>query len=278
MIRLVLLRVLPLFLFSSMAFANEAAPLPNGITIDQSAELDKQTAQTVRNYRFPLGAVVKINRDVRIDKEQQLSGQLTRTTWEMPKSFDPNELLQRLRDQVISQKGEILFECEGRDCGTSNIWANDLFNNADLYGRDDYQRYFAAELDDQYLAAYAVRRGNRRVYLHLDQITEAEQAVPWLESLVDRGWVKLPDTEEPTLKLLADHLQKNSSPIRLVGHQQGIDQGIAEQESKRLAERVATYLVDRAGVRVDQFEAHGLGALAPSVLGADQSALVVIAK
>ncbi|MGB1173626.1 MAG: DUF4892 domain-containing protein [Marinobacterium sp.] len=278
MIRLVLLRVLPLFLFSSMAFANEAAPLPNGITIDQSAELDKQTAQTVRNYRFPLGAVVKINRDVRIDKEQQLSGQLTRTTWEMPKSFDPNELLQRLRDQVISQKGEILFECEGRDCGTSNIWANDLFNNADLYGRDDYQRYFAAELDDQYLAAYAVRRGNRRVYLHLDQITEAEQAVPWLELLVDRGWVKLPDTEEPTLKLLADHLQKNSSPIRIVGHQQGIDQGIAEQESKRLAERVATYLVDRAGVRPVQFEVHGLGALAPSVLGADQSALVVITK
>ena len=278
MIRLVLLRVLPLFLFSSMAFANEAAPLPNGITIDQSAELDKQTAQTVRNYRFPLGAVVKINRDVRIDKEQQLSGQLTRTTWEMPKSFDPNELLERLRDQVISQRGEILFECEGRDCGTSNIWANDLFNNADLYGRDDYQRYFAAELDDQYLAAYAVRRGNRRVYLHLDQITEAEQAVPWLELLVDRGWVKLPDTEEPTLKLLADHLQKNRSPIRLVGHQQGIDQGIAEQESKRLAERVATYLVDRAGVRADQFEVHGLGALAPSVLGADQSALVVIAK
>ena len=278
MIRLVLLRVLPLFLFSSMAFANEAAPLPNGITIDKSAELDKQTAQTVRNYRFPLGAVVKINRDVRIDKEQELSGQLTRTTWEMPKSFDPNELLERLRDQVISQKGEILFECEGRDCGTSNIWANDLFNNADLYGRDDYQRYFAAELDDQYLAAYAVRRGNRRVYLHLDQITEAEQAVPWLELLVDRGWVKLPDTEEPTLKLLADHLQKNSSPIRIVGHQQGIDQGIAEQESKRLAERVASYLVDRAGVRVDQFEVHGLGALAPSVLGADQSALVVIAK
>ena len=278
MIRLVLLRVLPLFLFSSMAFANEAAPLPKGIIIDQSAELDKQTAQTVRNYRFPLGAVVKINRDVRIDKEQQLSGQLTRTTWEMPKSFDPNELLQRLRDQVISQKGEILFECEGRDCGTSNIWANDLFNNADLYGRDDYQRYFAAELDDQYLAAYAVRRGNRRVYLHLDQITEAEQAVPWLELLVDRGWVKLPDTDEPTLKLLADHLQKNSSPIRIVGHQQGIDQGIAEQESKRLAERVATYLVDRAGVRADQFEVHGLGALAPSVLGADQSALVVIAK
>ena len=196
----------------------------------------------------------------------------------MPKSFDPNELLQRLRDQVISQTGEILFECEGRDCGTSNIWANDLFNNADLYGRDDYQRYFAAELDDQYLAAYAVRRCNRRVYLHLDQITEAEQAVPWLESLVDRGWVKLPDTEEPTLKLLADHLQKNSSPIRLVGHQQGIDQGIAEQESKRLAERVATYLVDRAGVRPVQFEVHGLGALAPSVLGADQSALVVIAK
>ena len=277
MIRLVLHRLLPLFLFSSMAFANGAAPLPNGISIDPSAELDKQTTQTVRDYRFPLGAVVKINRDVRIDKEQQLSGQLTRTTWEMPKSFDPHELLQVLRDQVITQKGEILFECDGRDCGTSNIWANDLFNNADLYGRDDYQRYFAAKLDDQYLAAYAVRRGNRRVYLHLDQITEAEQAVPWLVLLEDRGWVKLPNIEEPTLKLLADHLQQNLSPIRLVGHQQGSDQGIAEQESMRLVEQVKAYL-DRAGVATGQLEVHGIGALAPSVLGADQSAVVVIAK
>lgn len=278
MIKLVLQRLFPLVLFSSMAYANEVAPLPNGITIDQSAELDKQTTQTVRDYRFPLGAVVKINRDVRIDKEQQLSGQLTRTTWEMPKSFDPSELLQELRDQVVTQKGEILFECDGRDCGTSNIWANDLFNNADLYGRDDYQRYFAAKLDDQYLAAYAVRRGNRRVYLHLDQITEAEQAVPWLVLLVERGWVKLPNIEEPTLKLLADHLQQGSSTVRLVGHQQGSDQGIAAQESKRLVERVANYLVDRAGVKTDQLEVHGVGALAPSVLGADQSAIVVITK
>jgi phenylpyruvate tautomerase PptA (4-oxalocrotonate tautomerase family) len=261
-----------------MVSANEAAPLPNGITIDQSAELDQQITQTVRDYRFALGAVVKINRDVRIDKEQQLSGELTRTTWEMPKSFDPDELLIEFRDQVVRQKGEILFECAGRDCGPSNIWANDLFNNADLLGRDDYQRYFAAKLDDQYLAAYAVRRGNRRVYLHLDQITEAEQSVPWLELLVDRGWVKLPDIEEPTLKLLADHLQDSQTPVRLVGHQQGADQGIAEQESERLVERVSAYLVERAGVKSGQLEVHGLGALAPSVLGADPSAIVVITK
>jgi len=270
--------MLPLVLFSSLVNANEAAPLPKGITIDQSAELDQQTTQTVRDYRFALGSVVKINRDVRIDKEQQLSGELTRTTWEMPKSFDPSELLQALRDQVVRQKGDILFECDGRDCGTSNIWANDLFNNADLYGRDDYQRYFAAKLDDQYLAAYAVRRGNRRVYLHLDQITEAELSVPWLERLVDRGWAKLPNIEEPTLKLLADHLKDSRSSVRLVGHQQGADQDIAERESKRLVERVESYLIDRAGVQQGQLEVHGLGALAPSALGADQSAVVVITK
>ena len=278
MFRLVLQQMLPLVLFSSLVNANEAAPLPKGITIDQSAELDQQTTQTVRDYRFALGSVVKINRDVRIDKEQQLSGELTRTTWEMPKSFDPSELLQALRDQVVRQKGDILFECDGRDCGTSNIWANDLFNNADLYGRDDYQRYFAAKLDDQYLAAYAVRRGNRRVYLHLDQITEAELSVPWLERLVDRGWAKLPNIEEPTLKLLADHLKDSRSSVRLVGHQQGADQDIAERESKRLVERVESYLIDRAGVQQGQLEVHGLGALAPSALGADQSAVVVITK
>jgi phenylpyruvate tautomerase PptA (4-oxalocrotonate tautomerase family) len=63
-----------------------------------------------------------------------------------------------------------------------------------------------------------------------------------------------------------------------VGHQQGADQGIAEQESERLVERVSAYLVERAGVKSGQLEVHGLGALAPSVLGADQSAIVVITK
>lgn len=277
MIRQVLQLVLPLVLISSMAYANEAAPLPSGITIDRSAELVSQSTQTVRDYRFPLGAVVKINREVRIDREQQLSGQLTRTTWEMPKSFDPSQLLQALRDQVVTQRGDILFECDGRDCGTSNIWANDLFNNADLYGRDDFQRYFAAKLDDQFLASYAVRRGNRRVYLHLDQITEAQQAAPWLVLLEDRGWAKLPSIEEPVLKQLADYVQNNGLSIRLVGHQQGSDQGIAQQKSIRLVDQVAAFM-EQQSLNSDQYETHGVGALAPSVLGADQFAVVVIVK
>ena len=267
---LILIVSLPLPIFG---YAAGDSSLP--IEIDAIATLERESKVRVDDYRFALDSVVTINRTVRIDNEMRLSGELFRTTWEFPKSFEPDQILDRLRNQIVKLGGDLLFECDGRDCGPSNIWANDLFQNPDLVGRDDHQRYLAVQLNDRFLALYAVRHGNRRVYLNVDHIAQDQDSSGWLALLESRGWVKLPDERASTLNQLADFLTSTSMAIHVVAHESGRDVGIAQSKSEQRAARVKTALID-AGVLSRNIESFGLGALAPSVLGADNSAVVVI--
>ncbi|MEY3038841.1 MAG: hypothetical protein RL143_1408 [Pseudomonadota bacterium] len=217
------------------------------------AKLDKELQQQTNDYRLALGAAVKINRTIRLGNEMRLSGELSRVTWEYPKSHEPSEALESVREQLLSAGAELLFECEGRDCGASNIWANDLFQNPALYGRDDFQRYVALQLNGDFYAIYANRRGNQRVYLHIDQVKQGSDTTAWINLLSERGWVKLPD------------------------HQAGLDQTLAQRESEAMVKQLAEKLI-AAGVSKDAIETYGIGALAPSVLGADRAVVVVIVQ
>src|SRR5690606_16303470 len=66
------------------------------------------------------------------------------------------------------------FFCEGRECGSSSLWANQVLDYSRLYGPEDNQLYLALRLDDQpqrFISLYAITRGNQQVYLHMDQLT-----------------------------------------------------------------------------------------------------------
>ena len=241
------------------------------------AKLDKELQQQTNDYRLALGAAVKINRTIRLGNEMRLTGELSRVTWEYPKSHEPSEALESVREQLLSAGAELLFECEGRDCGASNIWANDLFQNPALYGRDDFQRYVALQLNGDFYAIYANRRGNQRVYLHIDQIKQGSDTTAWINLLSERGWVKLPDLKEPTINQLSQMLKSSQAAIRLVGHQAGLDQTLAQRESEAMVKQLAEKLI-AAGVSKDAIETYGIGALAPSVLGADRAVVVVIIR
>src|SRR5690606_30975595 len=91
-----------------------------------------------------------------------------------------------------------------RNCGSSNSWANDQFQIKQLYGLDQDQYYGIFELvDDQdqlnYFALYTVRRGNQRVYAHLELLqTEARSAAgvapnpdAIIEQLREQGYYRL---------------------------------------------------------------------------------------
>ena len=67
-----------------------------------------------------------------------------------------------------------LFSCIGRECGSSNYWANDIFGNRILYGpeRNQYYSVFDAanEGREDFIAMYIITRGNRRVYAYFEFI------------------------------------------------------------------------------------------------------------
>ncbi|WP_323753806.1 DUF4892 domain-containing protein [Marinobacter sp.] len=89
-----------------------------------------------------------------------------------------NHYLKRLQ----ARGAQILFECSGINCGRSNVWANQVFEQPKLLGRDTDQDYFVvAVLDDQgrqwLTSVYTVTRGNLREYVWVEHLNVTQGAV-----------------------------------------------------------------------------------------------------
>ena len=90
----------------------------------------------------------------------------------MDTGFSAAELMAQLLDSVadIDGAGE-LFACEGRACGRAVQWANRVFKQRVLFGREDLQRYrvYSVEGTPQArLLAYSAERTADRQYLHVE--------------------------------------------------------------------------------------------------------------
>ncbi|MDH7945097.1 DUF4892 domain-containing protein [Pseudohongiella sp. SYSU M77423] len=248
-------------------------------------------------YPLALGRMQRVTGSVSASESERLQGHLRRITYAIPDGFGAEEVYNHFRSQLLSAGQRELFACQGRGCGSSNYWANDHFNNRILYGPEAGQYYMASTFQSQsngeevlgYAALYVVRRGNRRLYAHLDFLelagAQAEQqradvlttAQAMQLRLEDSGVIVIPGisfddndvlTEDQGLTLLADVLQRDALlELHLVGHMQeeGDGQGqlqLLQQRSLQRAEAVRQRLVE-LGVDEDRLEAHGVGPLAP---------------
>ena len=91
----------------------------------------------------------------------------------MTDGFTSEELFEGLSVKLASLAGaELLFSCRGRACGHGSQWANRVFGQKILYGRDDLQRYSVYTFVEmqQRVVIYASSRTSDRQYLHVDLI------------------------------------------------------------------------------------------------------------
>lgn len=234
------------------------------------------------DYRLILGGIIKINGLIRSDREQRLQAQLTRLTWQLPSGHSPEAGFNYLRDQLLRQNAKVLFECAGRQCGPSSLWANDIFGQARLYGVDSSQFYAAFALPDAHLAIYAVRRGNGRVYLHLDRLERDAPTVTELsERLRQQGYAVLedwPDSSDRSIQALLD-LQERfpRAEFWLTIHWRGEDLDLSISQSEAAARQLLRQLADKGG-DMSRIKGRGVGALVPSVLGSRRQVAVVVLK
>ncbi|WP_228739301.1 DUF4892 domain-containing protein [Marinobacter arenosus] len=81
--------------------------------------------------------------------------------------------------RLLQDRGaQILFDCSGISCGRSNVWANQIFNQRVLYGRDATQDYLVAGTvasdGSRWLTLiYTVTRGNLREYVWIEHLSVA---------------------------------------------------------------------------------------------------------
>lgn len=182
---------------------------------------------------YPQSAPRRIGGRLRVDAEQAVTGALSLRTYELPSGHGSGEAFAQARQHLQQQGARVLHWCEGRECGSSSVWANTVFGNARLYGPDDGQAYLllqrAAPHDDTLLALYAITRGNRRAYLHVEALTSTTplpalmpSAPSVLRALREEGHLSLADwpekPEEAWVNLLGQALRLDTGlRLRLSG-------------------------------------------------------------
>ena len=126
----------------------------------------------VIGHEVPLGALKKVRGEWRFKDSERLSGLLIGYTWQILNGFTASQIMSGIQDELAADPtAEQLFNCVGRACGHSAQWANRVFRERVLYGREDMQRYSIYRLtgDTEYcLLIYSAARTEDRQYLHME--------------------------------------------------------------------------------------------------------------
>ena len=165
------LSVLPLLLavvFASVMPAGvSAAPPPF-----PDSELNERSEESVSRYRLVLSELKHQRADTFGERELRVSGERERSVYNLPDGVRLEEVRVYFRRQTDGQR--TLYVCIGIDCGSSNFWANDVFDLSSLVSRDKDQAYFVTiepYADTQKLTmVYISMRGGRQPKVLIDQL------------------------------------------------------------------------------------------------------------
>ena len=239
------------------------------------------------NYRLVLSSLQRTRGLVSSEVSERMRGDVTKIVYEVSNEFSGQDVYDYFREQIERQSYTELFTCAGRECGSSNYWANDIFRNRVLYGPERNQFYLAirggpeAELSP-HMALYIITRGNRRLYAYFEiveiggsetriDIVDTTDLISTLESqssIVVSG-ISFEDdlglTDDSDLTSTVNLLQADPSlQVYLVVHLSG-DEGVDTliQRSQQRSNVLRQLLIGR-GLDGNRIIAKGVGPLAPS--------------
>lgn len=261
---------------------------------EQARTLSETQSQS-GDYRLSLGTLKKVDGDWRAEREQTLSGELSRLTQELEEGHSEKEAFEFYRQQILKMGGQELFVCESRRCGSSATWANQRFGIKELYGLDQHQHYSALALDLEngqraYVALYTVRRGNKRSYAQVDILTSSTRAelVSSPEVVAERlrggGQFRLPElnngklTDNQLTAIVSALRAERGWHIAIVGVDTGAGT-LTEQQQRSLATATAIQQqLVAAGLSAERLQVFGLGGLMPAAVPAGRVQSVSVVK
>ena len=160
----------------------------------------KQESDVERIY--PLDSIRKISGRLRMSDQVTARGDLVAITYELPAHHSGIEAFSQARLQLVEQGAHLLYWCEGRACGSSSLWANEIFQRSMLYGPEANQAFALARMADDadtLVALYGITRGNGRPYLQVERLQPGEplgiirpNPATLLRQLQSNGELRLP--------------------------------------------------------------------------------------
>lgn len=172
-------RLLAIAVAALACSSTSAADLPGSKDLDILARFPRAEIVDFREAPaqeriYPLGSIRRISGTLRYERQVDSLGHMRSVTYELPAEHTSGQAFNAARDALQEQGAELLYWCESRECGSSSLWANSVFGNAKLLGADDQQAYLLLRLaepkQNTLVALYSITRGNRRAYLHVEQL------------------------------------------------------------------------------------------------------------
>lgn len=142
------------------------------------SQLQNEERQATESYRLVLSSLSRSQATTVAQHELRLKGKLWRRAWAVDSQFTLAEVAQFFEKQI--ENLPILYQCRGLDCGSSQFWANEIFANARLVGREQYQFYQAAleqgpeGKESTLYVLYVMQRGTKQVMVNLDVFSTKE--------------------------------------------------------------------------------------------------------
>jgi hypothetical protein len=139
------------------------------------AELVEETQVKNSEYRLVLSELKRKQATTSGEVERLISGDMTRQFWQLSVNHEVEQVLEHYLTQW--KDAQVMYRCSGLDCGSSNFWANKIFENAKLYGRDANQAYLVAMIPgspNRIYVLYAVQRSKQKLYFNLDEISSTD--------------------------------------------------------------------------------------------------------
>lgn len=175
----------------SSAFASAALPETAPKAFPQST-LEVTTPIESAGHLVLFSPVREVNNEIRSETLARLPVSGAGRLYQISRDASREEAREHYLTLLGERGARVLFECSGISCGRSNVWANQVFDQSVLYGRDATQDYLVAgvvaEDGSRWLTSvYTVTRGNLREYVWVEHLQVAAGAsVPGLGTANDR--------------------------------------------------------------------------------------------
>lgn len=244
------------------------------------ATLEEERRIRGSSHRVMLSAIREVGSEVRAERSVRLAVDGIGSLYQLDADASRQDARAWYLQQLQQNSAIILFQCEGRQCGRSNVWANQVFDQATLYGRDANQDYLVAGLEDAsgqrwLVTLYTITRGNQRDHLWLEQLKlTGDTLVPGLQ-VGDRrlaGPVIVPWQGGITVRFdwgvearrRIDSLAAIEGSRIVIAAFSSLEPDETVEESLKRAERAAgtmSDLLDRSGISRSRHVVRGIGPL-----------------
>jgi|GEM_PF-1575384 len=157
---------------------NASVVFASAIPLYSHANLEYQKISQAQEHQFLLSTPKRISNTLNIEKEVLLAGDRSNLLLKIKPTGSSKEAYLFYKG-LIGERGQVSYSCEERACGSSNYWANSIFNESKLYGRDSEQYYLAGRLNIKgqhyFVSVYIVKNGRKQQYIYLSYVLYESQ-------------------------------------------------------------------------------------------------------